>query len=101
MIDRILNKTLPLENSTYHVSSPYSTTKYELMQLQTKLLNISASTVEERTSANSTGPSADSAPRPQCTQLDCSETLVAFGQEQFEFTSLEDGMNASLASAIQ
>ena len=97
MIDRILNKTLPLENSTYHVSSPYSTTKYELMQLQTKLLNISASTVEERTSANSTGPSADSAPRPQCTQLDCSETLVALGQEQFEFTSLEDGMKKALS----
>jgi len=99
MIQRILDNKFPVADSsfdnTYHVASPYGTTKYELMKMQAKLLNISSSLVEERTEGNSDGPPKDSAPRPQCTQLDCSETYRALGG-QIEFTTLEDGMTRAL-----
>ena len=99
MIQRILDNKFPVADSsfgnTYHVASPCGTTKYELMKMQAKLLNISSSLVEERTEGNSEGPPKDSAPRPQCTQLDCSETFRALG-EQIEFTTLEDGMTKAL-----
>ena len=99
MIQRILDNKFPVTDSsfgnTYHVAYPHGTTKYELMKMQAKLLNISSSLVEERTEGNSDGPPIDSAPRPQCTQLDCSETWKALG-EQIEFTTLEDGMSKAL-----
>lgn len=99
MIQRILDNKFPVTDSsfgnTYHVAYPHGTTKYELMKMQAKLQNISSSLVEERTEGNSDGPPIDSAPRPQCTQLDCSETWKALG-EQIEFTTLEDGMSKAL-----
>ncbi|KAL7538554.1 hypothetical protein ACHAXR_009542 [Thalassiosira sp. AJA248-18] len=97
MIDKVLEeKNFPV--GTYHIASPHGTTKYELMQLQTKSMGIPASQVEERTEGNSGGPPKKSAPRPQCTQLDCSETWKALdlNDEQFEFVSLEDGMKRAL-----
>ena len=103
MIDGILDNKFPVTDSsivgnTYHVASPHGTTKYELMQLQTKLLNVPTSLVEERTEGNSSGPPANSAPRPQCTQLDCSETWKALNSadDQFQFVSLEDGFKRAL-----
>ena len=54
--------------------------------------------MEERTEGNSSGPPANSAPRPQCTQLDCSETWKALNSadDQFQFVSLEDGFKRAL-----
>eukprot|EP00580_Thalassiosira_gravida_P017177 CAMPEP_0201657964 /NCGR_PEP_ID=MMETSP0494-20130426/1023_1 /ASSEMBLY_ACC=CAM_ASM_000839 /TAXON_ID=420259 /ORGANISM="Thalassiosira gravida, Strain GMp14c1" /LENGTH=576 /DNA_ID=CAMNT_0048134889 /DNA_START=8 /DNA_END=1738 /DNA_ORIENTATION=+ len=94
----------PSLSDTYHIASPHGTTKYELMQLQTKLLGVPGSQVEERTAGNSSGPPKHSAPRPQCTQLDCSETWKSLGLshdgggggQTFEFVSLEDGMKRAL-----
>lgn len=108
MIDRLVEKKFPVVSSssssdTYHIASPHGTTKYELMQLQAKLLNIPVSQVEERTVGDSSGPPKNSAPRPQCTQLDCSETWKALGlsnddsgEQLFEFISLEEGMKRAL-----
>ena len=104
MIDRILSDRFPEESlssgNTYHVASPHETTKYELMQTQTKLLNIPASQVEQRTVGESSGPPKNAAPRPKCTQLDCGQTWKALGlngaSDQFEFVSLEIGMKRAL-----
>lgn len=104
MIDRILGNRFPVDSSssgnTYHVASPHETTKYELMQTQTKLLNIPASQVEERTVRDSSSPPKNAAPRPKCTQLDCGQTWKSLGLngagEQFEFVSLENGMKRAL-----
>lgn len=80
---------------TYHVASPYGCTKYELLQLQSNLMKIPGEIVEKRAARNSDGPPANSAPRPQCTQLDCSDTWKAIGKE-FEFVKLQDGMSRAL-----
>ncbi|KAL7527552.1 hypothetical protein ACHAWF_002224 [Thalassiosira exigua] len=97
-IDRVLEGKFP--TGTYHVSSPHGTTKYELMRLQAKLMDIPRSVVDDRTVGNSAGPPANSAPRPRCTQLDCEDTWRALGLEEggepFEFVSLEDGMRRAL-----
>ena len=72
------------------------------MKAQTKLLNIPSSEVDERTEGNSGGPPEGSAPRPQCTQLDCSETWNALGMgdggedDRYEFMSIEDAMKRAL-----
>lgn len=98
MIDRIVENKFP--GGTYHISSPHGTTKYELMQLQAKLMNISTSRVEELTEGDSSGPPRNSAPRPQCTKLDCSETWSALGMkpgEEYGFVSLRDGMKRALS----
>lgn len=101
MIDRILDNKFPVTDSslfgnTYHVASPHGTTKYQMMQLQTKLLNVPTNLVEERTEGNSGGPLC-TAPRPQCTQLDCSETWKALGLNSGgQFVSLEDGFKRAL-----
>ena len=100
MIDKILENNFP--SGTYHIASPFGTTKYELMKAQTKLLNIPSSEVDERTEGNSGGPPEGSAPRPQCTQLDCSETWNALGMgdggedDRYEFMSIEDAMKRAL-----
>ena len=49
------------------------------MKMQAKLLNIPTERVDDRTEGNSGGPPKDSAPRPQCTQLDCTDTWKALG----------------------
>ena len=79
---------------TYHISSPHGTTKYDLMRLQCNILGISLKTVEELTAPNSAGPPAGSAPRPQCTQLDCSETWKCV--PAYTFRTLEQGMKHAL-----
>ncbi|KAL3761900.1 hypothetical protein ACHAW5_006129 [Stephanodiscus triporus] len=85
---------------TYHVSSPHGITKYELMRLQARAMNIPTSEVDERTVGDSSGPPKDSAPRPRCTQLDCGETWTALGSNgvdlTHEFVSLECGMKRAL-----
>ncbi|KAL9181186.1 hypothetical protein ACHAXT_009991 [Thalassiosira profunda] len=94
MIDRVLDDTL--DGGTYHIASPYGATKYDLMKMQAKLLNILTERVDGRTEGNSGGPPKDSAPRPQCTQLDCTDTWKALGMEAFEFVSLQSGMERAL-----
>ena len=94
MIDRILEDAFAA--GTYHIASPHGTTKYELMKMQSKMLNIPTERVDERTEGNSGGPPKDSAPRPQCTQLDCTDTWKALGMEAFEFVSLQSGMERAL-----
>ena len=97
MIDRVLDDTL--DGGTYHIASPHGTTKYDLMKMQAKLLNIPTERVDDRTEGNSGCPPKDSAPRPQCTQLDCTDTWKALGfrdGEAFEFVSLQSGMERSL-----
>ena len=100
MIDKILENKIP--SGTYHIASPHGTTKYELMKAQTKLLNIPSSEVGDLTEGNSCGPPEGSAPRPQCTQLDCSETWKALGMgeggedDRYEFISIEDAMKRAL-----
>lgn len=92
MIDRaLIDKQF---NGTYHVSSPYGITKYGLLQLQSKLLNVATSELEERAVGNDDNPSAanpSAAPRPQCTQLNCEDTWASLGCE-VEFATLQDGM---------
>jgi S-adenosylmethionine synthetase len=80
---------------TYHVASPHGCTKFELLQLQSKLLGIPKGLLEKRVVGNKEGPPASSAPRPQCTQLDCFDTWAALSHE-YEFSSLEDGMKRAL-----
>lgn len=92
MIDRALfDKQF---SGTYHVSSPYGTTKYGLLQLQSQLLNVPKSELDERAVGNDDNPLAanpSAAPRPQCTQLNCEDTWAALGC-QVEFTTLQEGM---------
>jgi dTDP-4-dehydrorhamnose reductase len=98
MIDELLLKD-PSETKvhagTYHVSSPHGCTKFELLQLQSKLLGIPKELVEKRAVGNKEGSSVNAAPRPQCTQLDCNDTWTALRQE-YSFCSLEDGMKRAL-----
>lgn len=92
MIDRaLIDKQF---TGTHHVSSPYGTTKYGLLQLQSQLLNVSKSELDERAVGNDGNPSAanpSAAPRPQCTQLNCDDTWAALECE-VEFAMLQDGM---------
>ncbi|EJK76390.1 hypothetical protein THAOC_01851 [Thalassiosira oceanica] len=88
MIDRRVT------GDTYHVSSPHGMTKYDLMKLQCNILGISPETVDELTAPNSAGPPTGSAPRPQCTQLDCSETWKSV--PAYTFRTLEQGMKQAL-----
>ncbi|KAK1739365.1 dTDP-4-dehydrorhamnose reductase family protein [Skeletonema marinoi] len=95
MIDRaLIDKHF---DGTYHVSSPHGITKYGLLQLQSQLLNVPKSELDERAVGNDDNPSAANplaAPRPQCTQLNCEDTWSALGC-QVEFTTLQDGMRRS------
>lgn len=84
-----------MQPGTYHVASPHGCTKYKLLKLQTKLLGIPDVILSERVVGNSNGPPANAAPRPQCTQLDCSETWNAI-MHNFEFVTLEEGMARAL-----
>ncbi|KAL7519771.1 hypothetical protein ACHAWX_004609 [Stephanocyclus meneghinianus] len=84
-----------IHSGTYHVASPHGCTKYNLLQLQSKILGISRDVVEKRAVGDSSGPPATSAPRPQCTQLDCCDTWKAMGQT-FNFVTLEEGMERAL-----
>ncbi|KAL7494577.1 hypothetical protein ACHAWT_003209 [Skeletonema menzelii] len=96
MIDRALvDKQF---TGTYHVSSPYGITKFALLQLQSQLLNVPKTELDERAVGNDENPSAanpSAAPRPQCTQLCCDDTWAALGS-QVEFATLQDGMRRSL-----
>jgi dTDP-4-dehydrorhamnose reductase len=78
---------------TYHVASPHGITKFGLLQLQSRLLNISKDEVDDRAEGaddpKAANPSA--APRPQCTQLNCDDTWAALGKT-FEFAPLEEAM---------
>jgi dTDP-4-dehydrorhamnose reductase/S-adenosylmethionine synthetase len=98
MIDKLSSKDLKdttICAGTYHVASPHGCTKYTLLKLQSKILGIPSDIVNQRAVGDSTGPPSTSAPRPQCTQLDCADTWSAIGQE-FEFVTLEDGMKRAL-----
>eukprot|EP00804_Cyclotella_cryptica_P001846 CCRYP_020731-RB/>CCRYP_020731-RB protein AED:0.43 eAED:0.43 QI:0/-1/0/1/-1/0/1/0/354 len=97
MIDRLLEESddNAFRAGTYHVASPHGCTKYNLLHLQSNLLGISSDVVEKRAVGDSSGPPATSAPRPQCTQLDCSDTWRAIGQD-FKFVTLEEGMEKAL-----
>ena len=89
---------------TYHVASPYGTTKYQLLLLQLKLFNISFEEARRRIVGDNSGPPENSAPRPQCTQLDCQDTWAALNacagvdkkKVSFEFVSLEEGIERAL-----
>jgi dTDP-4-dehydrorhamnose reductase len=109
VIDRMLEGVFPSQQSgadarpgdTYHISSPHGTTKYELMHLQARVLDISMSDVDERIEPCDGGrvQSNNTAPRPKCTQLDCSATWEALGLDEpfaFDFASLESGMKRAL-----
>jgi S-adenosylmethionine synthetase len=94
MIDRAIIDKL---TGTYHVSSPYGITKYGLLQLQSQLLNVPKSELDERAVGEDDNPSAanpSAAPRPQCTQLNCEDTWAVLGC-QVEFATLQDGMERS------
>ena len=95
-VARILKEMIDnrVAGDTYHVSSPHGTTKYDLMKLQCDILGISPKTVDELTAPNSAGPPAGSAPRPQCTQLDCSKTWKSV--PAYTFRTLEQGMRPAL-----
>jgi len=109
--DRDINRLLA---GTHHVSSPHGITKYNLMKLQCKLVGILLSTVDEVTEGNETGSPTNLAPRPRCTQLDCSSTWSALGWTKmqgderggddghdnapsFQFRTLKEGMERALA----
>ena len=94
MLEELLTEDSNMCMGTYHVSSPYGCTKYELLSLQSKLMNISQDVLQMR-ATKSSGSSSSAAPRPKCTQLDCSGTWDAIGHK-FEFISLEDGMSRAL-----
>ena len=74
----------------FHVSSPESCTKYELVQLMGEIMNIDASHVQ----ADSEPP--EGAVRPKNTQLDCSGTWEALGIQPFKFVPLRQGMAKAL-----
>lgn len=82
---------------TYHVASPHGITKFGLLQLQSRLLNISKDEVDDRAESvddpKAANPSA--APRPQCTQLNCDDTWAALGKT-FEFAPLEEAMGRAI-----
>ena len=94
MLEELLKENSNMHMRTYHVASPYGCTKYDLLSLQSKLMNISQTVMEKR-AIKSSGSNSSAAPRPKCTQLDCSGTWDAIGQK-FEFISLEDGMARAL-----
>lgn len=93
MIDRIIIDK-QFTGGTYHVSSPYGITKFGLLELQSQILNVPKSDLDERAVGTEDNPSAansSAAPRPQCTQLNCEDTWAALGC-QVEFVTLKDGM---------
>jgi S-adenosylmethionine synthetase len=95
MMDELFKDDGKLHAGTYHVSSPHGCTKFNLLKIQSKLLNIPDEEVNKRAVGNSIGPPLNSAPRPQCTQLDCSDTWNTIGKS-FEFVTLEEGMTRAL-----
>lgn len=97
MIDELLKdpNDTAMRAGTYHVASSQGCTKYELLHLQSKLLSIPEEVVKKRAVGSSAEPPTNAAPRPQCTQLDCSDTWKAIGQE-YEFVKLQDGMSRAL-----
>jgi len=100
MIDQLVipSKSGVFSAGTYHVASPYGTTKYHLALLQAKLLNISLDSVEKKIVGDDSGPPKNSASRPQCTQLNCDDTWNALltNDESFEFVTLNKGMEKAL-----
>lgn len=100
MIDQLVipSKRGRFSAGTYHVASPHGTTKYHLALLQAKLLNISSDSVQKKIAGDDSGPPKNSAPRPQCTQLNCDDTWNALlkNNESFEFVTLSTGMEKAL-----
>jgi len=74
-----------------HVSSPERCTKYELAKLMAEIVSVDASKIKP----NSSPP--EGAPRPQNTQLDCTETWEALGVPPHEFIPLRKGVEKALA----
>jgi dTDP-4-dehydrorhamnose reductase len=109
MIDQLLTSTATNDASqinagTYHVASPHGVTKYQLFQLQSKLMKIPVSIMDSKAVGGNSGPPENSAPRPQCTQLDCEDTSKALGcggnvdgREKYTFVPLEEGMMRALS----
>jgi len=75
----------------FHVSSPQSCTKYELLKIMGDILKVDSSHIEPDPE-----PPAG-APRPQNTQMDCSQTWSILNPtEEFQFTPLREGMDLAL-----
>ncbi|KAL7470750.1 hypothetical protein ACHAXS_011009 [Conticribra weissflogii] len=100
MIDQLVfpSESGRFSAGTYHVASPHGTTKYHLALLQAKLLNLTPDLVEQKIAGDDSGPPKNSAPRPQCTQLDCDNTWIALlkNNESFKFVPLNAGMEKAL-----
>jgi len=75
----------------FHVSSPQRCTKYELLKIMGDILEVDSSHIEPDPE-----PPAG-APRPQNTQMDCSQTWSILNPtEEFQFTPLREGMELAL-----
>eukprot|EP00304_Pavlova_gyrans_P004876 CAMPEP_0206039264 /NCGR_PEP_ID=MMETSP1466-20131121/4638_1 /ASSEMBLY_ACC=CAM_ASM_001126 /TAXON_ID=44452 /ORGANISM="Pavlova gyrans, Strain CCMP608" /LENGTH=333 /DNA_ID=CAMNT_0053413897 /DNA_START=48 /DNA_END=1049 /DNA_ORIENTATION=+ len=72
-----------------HCSSPYHVSKYELVKLMGRILDVNT----EHLLPDDEAPKGE--PRPKMTQLNCDRTWSVIGRTQ-KFTSLEDGMRRAL-----